>query len=95
LVRAGARTSARASLGGRIRLLSFGTHEFGIHVGPVAAPASGTTLSFEVDDVLTTHAELVDRGIVFTEPPLKKAWGYTVAELSDPVGHTVYLMSRS
>ncbi|MFN7961504.1 MAG: VOC family protein [Thermoanaerobaculia bacterium] len=36
---------------------------------------SFTGVSFEVDDVTTTHRELTGRGVHFDKPPQKQPWG--------------------
>ncbi|SRR5712691_7680902 len=62
------------------------------HVGnPVGAP-DHVQLHFEVDDVDAEYERL--RGSVeFTESPDDKPWGWRVATLRDPAGHTVELVT--
>ena len=52
------------------------------------------TLTFQVDDVETTHRELSLRGVVFEKAPQKLFWGYG-AELRDPDGYLLYLWDET
>ena len=60
----------------------------------VEAPAesftASCTLTFQVDDVETTHRALTARGVIFDKSPQKLFWGYG-AELRDPDGYLIYL----
>ena len=49
--------------------------------------------SWEVDDIGKTYDELVARGVEFTGPPQKQAWG-TFAILKDSEGNEIVLSSR-
>jgi len=67
------------------------------HVAP-DAPADDqelvgrfTGLSFAVDDIAATHRELAGRGVVFTEEPVRQAWGGIVATFKDPSGNQLQL----
>jgi catechol 2,3-dioxygenase-like lactoylglutathione lyase family enzyme len=50
-------------------------------------------LSFLVDDVEKTHAELTARGVEFSQPPKKESWG-TSAIFKDPDGNSFVLGTR-
>lgn len=52
-----------------------------------------TGISFLADDVEKTYQELHARGVVFTKPPRKEAWG-TSAIFQDLEGNTFVLSSR-
>jgi catechol 2,3-dioxygenase-like lactoylglutathione lyase family enzyme len=61
----------------------------------VYEPADGVvhaacTLTFRVDDVEQTHAQLSARGVAFHKSPQKLLWGYG-AELHDPDGYLICL----
>jgi methylmalonyl-CoA/ethylmalonyl-CoA epimerase len=50
-------------------------------------------ISFTVDDVDQTFAELHERGIVFeTKPTTVEAWGLRMASFRDPEGNCYYLV---
>ena len=48
------------------------------------------SIVFECDDLAVTHAAMSDRGVEFTEPPKKMAWG-TYATFVDPDGNEFLL----
>ncbi|MFN0148227.1 MAG: VOC family protein [Dehalococcoidia bacterium] len=50
-----------------------------------------TGIGLAVTDLDAAHAELVARGVAFTMPPTKQAWGGYMALLSDPEGNIFYL----
>lgn len=50
-------------------------------------------VSFLVDNVDKTHAELVTRGIQFQTQPADQSWGARAAMLRDPDGTNIYLLS--
>jgi methylmalonyl-CoA/ethylmalonyl-CoA epimerase len=51
-------------------------------------------ISFAVDDVDQTFAELHERGIVFeTKPTTVEAWGLRTASFRDPEGNCYYLVA--
>lgn len=60
-------------------------------VGPalVGSLRSGTHSQFTiwVDDVDAVHAELMKRGVSFTNGPLDRTWGQRTASFADPDGH--------
>jgi catechol 2,3-dioxygenase-like lactoylglutathione lyase family enzyme len=60
-----------------------------LYEGEVAA-CPGISFTIQVDDVETTHRQLVGAGIPFVHPPKKVFWGYG-AELQDPDGYTLRL----
>ena len=49
--------------------------------------------SLACDDVVTTHAELLARGVEFVSPPKKEPWG-TTAMFKDSEGNQFVLSSR-
>jgi catechol 2,3-dioxygenase-like lactoylglutathione lyase family enzyme len=62
------------------------------HVGRPIGGAEHVQLHFEVDDVDAEYERLRDSGASFDEPPEDKPWGWRVAALRDPAGHTVELV---
>jgi predicted enzyme related to lactoylglutathione lyase len=50
-------------------------------------------ISFVVDDVMKTHAELSERGVEFSKPPQEAEWG-SFAIFKDPDGNAFVLGSR-
>ena len=56
-------------------------------------PAGVDHVSFLVDNVDKTHAELVARGIQFHAQPTDQPWGARAAMLRDPDGTNIYLLS--
>lgn len=61
---------------------------------PVEGEVSAScTLTFQVDDVHTTHRELSARGVPFEKEPQVLFWGYG-AELRDPDGYLIYLWDQ-
>ena len=65
----------------------------GLHTGPRLEHPDRLTLYFEVADVDAVHQELRHKGVEFMEPPTDRNWGGRVAKTSDPVGHSVHLMT--
>jgi catechol 2,3-dioxygenase-like lactoylglutathione lyase family enzyme len=64
---------------------------FFVHQAASDKPAgSSTTLYFQVEDVVATHRDLVERDVAFVHGPRKEFWGFG-AELLDPDGHVVRL----
>jgi catechol 2,3-dioxygenase-like lactoylglutathione lyase family enzyme len=49
-------------------------------------------ISFLVDDVDRTHAELIAKGVQFESPPADQSWGARTAALRDPDGNHLYLL---
>ena len=47
-------------------------------------------VSLRVDDIV--HRALAERGVRFTAPPERQAWGGTLAELADPDGNRLTLL---
>jgi catechol 2,3-dioxygenase-like lactoylglutathione lyase family enzyme len=64
------------------------------HIGEPIAHADHVQLHFEVDDVDAAYEQLNGKGVAFTEPPEDKPWGWRVAALTDPAGHTVELVRK-
>ncbi len=60
-------------------------------IGParVGSANAGTQsqFTFGVDDVDAVYAELVERGVNFTNGPIDRAWGSRTASFADPDGH--------
>ncbi|MEP7001276.1 MAG: VOC family protein [bacterium] len=52
-----------------------------------------SNVTFIADDVETTYAELVERGVEFDQPPEKADWG-TAAIFRDPDGNRFVLSSK-
>ena len=48
---------------------------------------------FHADDLVKEHAELVARGVEFTEAPTRQPWGWS-AVFKDPEGHLFHLGQR-
>jgi catechol 2,3-dioxygenase-like lactoylglutathione lyase family enzyme len=48
---------------------------------------------FQADDILKTHAELVARGVEFTQEPKQEPWGWS-AVFKDDAGHLFHLSQR-
>ncbi|WP_171074957.1 VOC family protein [Nonomuraea basaltis] len=48
---------------------------------------------FQADDIVKTHAELVARGVAFTQPPKQEPWGWS-AVFKDDEGHLFHLGQR-
>jgi predicted enzyme related to lactoylglutathione lyase len=49
--------------------------------------------SWEVDNIDTTYAELLDKGVEFTGPPQKQPWG-TFMMMKDSEGNQIVLSAR-
>jgi lactoylglutathione lyase len=49
-------------------------------------------VSFNVDDIDTTYRKLVQRGVLFPEPPERQQWGGTLAFPRDPDGNILTLV---
>ncbi len=52
-------------------------------------------VSLQVEDIHATHKTLVDRGVEFTMPPTKQAWGGILAHLKDPDGNVLTLLGSA
>lgn len=52
-----------------------------------------SNIVFASDDVESTYAELVERGVAFEAPPAKQPWG-TFATFTDPDGNQFVLSSK-
>lgn len=64
------------------------------HDGRPVGRADHVQLHFEVDDVDATYNQLKGKGLTFTEAPDDKPWGWRVASVADPAGHTVELVRK-
>ena len=53
-----------------------------------------TGLSFDVPDIQTTYAELVEKGILFSMAPERQTWGEILATFLDPAGNELQLVQR-
>ncbi len=62
------------------------------HIGEPVGRADQVQLHFEVDDVDAEYERLRDARLEFDEGPTDKPWGWRVASLRDPAGHTVELV---
>ena len=49
-------------------------------------------VSFDVDDIDRIYRDLVAKGVPFSEPPEKQAWGGTLAFPRDPAGNILTLV---
>jgi catechol 2,3-dioxygenase-like lactoylglutathione lyase family enzyme len=63
------------------------------HVGEPLGHPGQVQLHFEVDDVDAEYERLRGEGLAFDEPPADKPWGWRVASVRDPAGHTVELVT--
>lgn len=62
------------------------------HVGHPIEHPERTQLHFEVDDVDADYQRLRGEGLTFDAAPENKPWGWRVAALKDPAGHTIELV---
>ena len=60
--------------------------------GPEEGIGNFTGISFDCDNVEKTYAELIAKGVEFTQPPKKESWG-TSAVFKDPDGNSFALSS--
>ncbi len=63
----------------------------GIHVGEPVANPPALTIGLEVEDIDADYARLTAAGFNFDAAPVTKSWSGRVANLHDPVGHTLQL----
>ena len=63
------------------------------HIGAPVARPDHVQLHFEVDNVDASYESLQKAGVTFVEPPTDKPWGWRVATVTDPAGHTVELVT--
>jgi catechol 2,3-dioxygenase-like lactoylglutathione lyase family enzyme len=70
-----------------------GGARLGLHRGRPLSEPEKVQIHFEVPDVDRVHEYLTGQGIVFRQGPADTSWGYRVASLQDPIGHTVELFS--
>ena len=52
-------------------------------------------VSLQVDDVQSTYEELSAEGVEFASLPAKQDWGGTLANIKDPSGNIITLMSEN
>lgn len=52
-------------------------------------------VSLQVPDITATYRTLVERGVEFTAPPQKQAWGGVLAHLRDPEGNVLTLLGTA
>jgi catechol 2,3-dioxygenase-like lactoylglutathione lyase family enzyme len=71
---------------------SSGRPSVAFHVGEPLGHPDHIQLHFEVDDVDAEYERLRGEGLAFEEPPDDKPWGWRVAAVRDPAGHTVELV---
>ena len=50
-----------------------------------------TGIGFSVEDLVSSHRELADRGVSFTMEPQQQPWGGFMALFADPDGNVFYL----
>ncbi len=58
---------------------------------PGRSHVPSTYISFEADDVDATYHELAAKGVEFSRPPAKTAWGGVEAMFVDPFGNSFLL----
>jgi catechol 2,3-dioxygenase-like lactoylglutathione lyase family enzyme len=63
------------------------------HVGEPLGHPGQVQLHFEVDDVDAEYDRLRGEGLAFEGGPDDKPWGWRVASVRDPAGHTVELVT--
>jgi catechol 2,3-dioxygenase-like lactoylglutathione lyase family enzyme len=63
------------------------------HVGQPVEHPERAELHFEVDDVDDVYERLRGEGLRFSAAPEDKPYGWRVAALNDPAGHTVELVA--
>jgi catechol 2,3-dioxygenase-like lactoylglutathione lyase family enzyme len=79
--------------GGFARLVGKDGLGLGLHRGAPLADPGKVQLHFEVPDVDAIYEQLLGRGVVSDHGPTDTSWGYRVATLHDPAGHTVELFT--
>jgi catechol 2,3-dioxygenase-like lactoylglutathione lyase family enzyme len=93
---AGSPPSAQVSVGAQYLYLFQTTSQIapaGRGFDLVANPQGLDHLSFTVDDIDETYAELRDRGVAFAgEPQTVEAWGLRLVGFRDPDGNCYYLV---
>jgi catechol 2,3-dioxygenase-like lactoylglutathione lyase family enzyme len=67
----------------------------GIHQGTPLSHPERVQLHFEVPDVDAFYEQLQNQGISFRQAPQDTPWGYRVAVLADPAGHSVEIYTPS
>jgi lactoylglutathione lyase len=58
---------------------------------PDAQPGGFSNIAWECDDVDAIYEELRAKGVTFTQPPTRSAWGGVEAIFADPDGNTFLL----
>lgn len=74
-----------------VLLAGDGGASVGLHAGEPLAHPERVQLHFPVPSVDDAHERLSEAGLRFESGPSETPWGYRVAELRDPAGHTVEL----
>lgn len=72
-----------------------GAARIAFHSGEPLTDPHLVQLHFQVEDVDETYRELRSEGVVFDRDPHDTEWGYRMARLTDPPGHTVELYTES
>ena len=49
-------------------------------------------VSFQVDDINETYRSLLERGVIFVQPPEQQSWGGSLAFFNDPDGNVLTLV---
>jgi catechol 2,3-dioxygenase-like lactoylglutathione lyase family enzyme len=65
----------------------------GFHAGIPLSEPDKVQIHFEVPDIDEVYARLKGQGVIFHQAPTNTSWGYRVASLHDPIGHTVELFT--
>jgi catechol 2,3-dioxygenase-like lactoylglutathione lyase family enzyme len=66
----------------------------GLHAGIPLTEPERVQIHFEVPDIDEVYARLKGQGVVFLHAPKNTSWGYRVAFLHDPTGHTIELFTE-
>ncbi|HVC32358.1 MAG TPA: VOC family protein [Chloroflexota bacterium] len=74
-----------------VMLAGTGGGRIGLHQGTSLPQPERVQLHFEVPDVDALYQRLTEQGVSFKQAPTNASWGYRVATLQDPAGHTVEL----
>jgi catechol 2,3-dioxygenase-like lactoylglutathione lyase family enzyme len=64
--------------------------EASAQLGDLVAKGAGGTLFLETDDCKAAYEELIERGVVFSDPPTSQAYGIDTS-FRDPSGNNVRL----
>ncbi len=72
-------------------LVPEGKATFSVSLTEETIQSQGTTVYFECENLDATVAELLAKGLEFTEPPTDKSWLWREAHLHDPAGNVICL----